>query len=201
MLYAQEMRFSGSLSAADRVAAGLTKLTSDQVAVVDALVRRDAAQRGGSTNVAAGDNANADATFSQRVTARERGTMGLGTLSALELAQLDTFVERYENARLARSLLAPPIYLARTPHNLNTEKKQEREIHGSFSLSYGMGSGGYSEKTGSMVLSMEDPAKRYSITIGYSESHVKGGNVYRDPYFYGDLGLGRPMLPDDPLRP
>lgn len=200
VMSAQEMRFSGSLSAADRTAAGLTKLTSDQVAVVDALVRRDAAQRGGSSNATtAGDKANANATFSQRATAQERGTMGLATLSRTELAQLDAFVERYENARLARTLLAPPIYLARNPRGLNTEKKQEREIHGSFSLSYGMGSGGYSEKTGSMVLSMEDPEKRYSITVGYTESHVKGGYVYRDPFFYGDLTHG-PYL-DDPIRP
>ena len=72
-----------------------------------------------------------------------------------------------------------------------TEAKKEREIHGSFSLSYGFGSGGYSEKTGSMVLTLDDPARRYSISIGYSESHIKGGSVYRDPFYLRD--------PFDPL--
>ena len=33
---------------------------------------------------------------------------------------------------------------------LATEKKPERRVHGTFSLSYGFGKGGYSEKTGSM---------------------------------------------------
>jgi hypothetical protein len=66
-----------------------------------------------------------------------------------------------------------------------TERKKEREIHGAFSLSYGFGSGGYSEKTGSMVLNLEDPDRGYSITVGYSESHVKGGHpyIYRDPFY------------------
>jgi hypothetical protein len=72
-----------------------------------------------------------------------------------------------------------------------TEAKKEREIHGSFSLSYGFGSGGYSEKTGSMVLTMDDPARRYSISVGYSESHIKGGHVYRDPFYDRDLLYGR----------
>ena len=35
-----------------------------------------------------------------------------------------------------------------------------------------------------MMLTMDDPARRYSITIGYSESHIKGGHGYRDPFYY-----------------
>jgi hypothetical protein len=80
-----------------------------------------------------------------------------------------------------------------------TERKKEREIHGSFSLSYGVGSGGYSEKSGSMVLTMEDPAKGYSVSVGYTETHTKGGvpyYLYRDPLY----DRSRPLL-DDPFRP
>jgi hypothetical protein len=94
-------------------------------------------------------------------------------------------------------LLAPPSYLSPRPNIVPTERKQEREIHGSFSLSYAVGSGGYSAKTGSMVMTMEDPAKKYSISIGYTESHVKGGYIYRDPLYDRPYAGGL----DDPLRP
>src|SRR4051812_29693387 len=203
---ADDLRFSVTLNAPDRQASGLAKLTSDQVAVIDALVRRDTSARAGSvTATPAKASENPNATFSQRLTAEERRTAGLLSLSAAEIAQLDAFVDRHQSAKLARTLLAPPSYLSPSRRIDPTEKKTEREIHGSFSLSYGMGSGGYSEKTGSMVLSLEDPARGYSITVGYSESHVKGGNgygYYRDP-FYRDpfYDLPRTLPPDESVRP
>lgn len=192
---AEELRFSATLGTAERTASGLAKLTSDQVAVIDAFVRRDTTSRG-SAQTPTGEKA--DSSFSQRITAEERKTAGLPTLAAAEVAQLNALVERHQTARLARTLLAPPVYLARNSRVTPTEKKKEREIHGTFSLSYGMGSGGYSEKTGSMVLTMDDPARGYSISVGYRESHVKGGyGVYRDPYYDYPRGL----TPDDPFRP
>lgn len=195
---AEDLRFSVTLNAPDRTASGLAKLTSDQVAVIDALVRRDTVARASATAAPTKPAENPDATFSQRISDKERVTAGLTGLSAAEVAQLDAFVDRHQSAKLARTLLAPPVYLARRPNLTPTERKTEREIHGSFSLSYGVGSGGYSEKTGSMVLTMEDPAKRYSISVGYTESHIKGGNgYYRDPYY----DPPRMLLPDDPLRP
>ena len=113
-------------------------------------------------------------------------------------AGLDAYVDRQQNATLARTLLAPPVFLARRTNLTPTERKTEREIHGAFSLSYGLGSGGYSEKTGSMLLTMEDPARRFSISFGYTESHVKGGHgYYREPFYEPS----RPLYPDDPLRP
>lgn len=183
------VRFSQTLSADERAAAGLTRLTSDEVAVIDAFTRRDTSSRG----AAASDDAAAP-TFSQRLTARERETAGLNKLPSAERAALDRFVERYQGGQLARTLLAPPTFLSRTPRPRETELKKEREIHGSFSLSYGVGSGGYSEKSGSMVLTLEDPAKGYAISVGYTETHTKGGNLYRDPYYYDPFRY-------DPLRP
>ena len=184
-----DVRFSNTLNGEERAAAGLTRLSSDEVAVIDALVRRDTTARGATAND------EKPATFSQRLTARERETAGLQKLAEKELPQLDAFVNRYQNAKLARTLLAPPTYLARHSRLTPTEAKKAREIHGSFSLSYGIGSGGYEEKSGSMVLTMDDPARRYSISIGYSESHVKGGHVYRDP-FYGDPFYRDPFFRD-----
>jgi hypothetical protein len=176
---AQDVRFSNTLNAEERAASGLTRLTSDEVAVIDALVRRDTTSRMGSIN------ADTAARFSGRLTAGERQAAGFQKLKNEELPQLDGLIDRFQNAKLARSLLSPPTYLARASRVVPTEAKKGREIHGSFSLSYGMGSGGYSEKTGSMVLTMDDPERRYSISIGYSESHIKGGHVYRDPLYYG----------------
>jgi hypothetical protein len=60
------------------------------------------------------------------------------------------------------------------------------DVHGSVSLSYGWGKG-YNVKSGSMIVNMSEPAQRYSITLGYGESHV-GGN-------------GEPPLVLPPVRP
>lgn len=182
-----DVRFSQSLNADDRSASGLVRLSSDEVAVIDALVRRDTGLRAGTIPP------ETPAVFSQRLTIDERRAAGLAKLSAEEAPQLDAFVERFQSAKLARTLLAPPTYLARSSRVSPTEAKKEREIHGSFSLSYGWGSGGYSEKTGSMMLTMDDPERRFSISIGYTESHIKGGSIYRDPFYSRD-----PFY--DPLR-
>jgi hypothetical protein len=194
---ADDLRFSVSLEQPERAACGLTRLTSDQVAVLDALVRRDMTTLARAT--AAEVSKDQKPAFSQRLTAGERQTAGLGALTPAELTQLDATVERHQGARLARTLLAPPEFITRRERITPTERKKEREIHGSFSLSYGVGSGGYSEKSGSMVLYLEDPAKGYSISVGYTETHTKGGVPY---YLYRDPLYDRPRNPlEDPLRP
>ena len=193
-----DVRFSQTLSAEDRTAAGLPRLSSDEVAVIDALVRRDTGTRAGT---AANDQASA--TFSQRLSADERRAAGLAKLSAVELPKLDAFVARHQSARLARSLLAPPSYVTRPSRVTPTETKKGREIHGSYSLSFGFGSGGYSEKSGSMMLTLEDPERGYSISVGYSETHTKGGYIYRDPLYdpLRDPLRGGPMDTATPFRP
>jgi hypothetical protein len=181
-----DLRFSVSLKPEERTAIGLARLTSDEAAVLDALVRRD------TTVVSTGSNTTKLADrFTERLTAGERQTAGLQKLTPAETAQLNALVDRHQNARLARTLLAPPSYLARNRTVVPSEGKKEREIHGSFTLSYGFGSGGYSEKTGSIELYHQDPAGKYLISVGYTESHIKGGSVYRDPYY--DLPRG-PLL-------
>lgn len=167
-------RFSQSIATVERTVVGLHRLNSDQVAVLDVMVRRDAAARS-QTNA----DPEAPVLFSQRLSPDERRLAGLDLLPTEELARLDAGVARYTNASLARSLLAPPVYLSRAARIEPVETKKEREIHGSFSLSYGWGKGGYSEKTGSMVLTLDDPARRYSISVGYTESHIKGGDGVR----------------------
>lgn len=182
-------RFSQALTTDERAEIGISRLSSDETAVLDALVRRDTAVRAGTDA-----DGSAPAAFSQRLTADERRIAGFGHLAAEEIARLDTAVERHGAASLARTLLAPPAFVRR-PSLDPTETKEPRRFRGTYFFSLGFGSGGYSEKTGGMTVTMDDPAGRYSITIGYAESHIKGGHghgVYRD---YGP-GFHRPTLPD-----
>src|SRR4051794_34116432 len=75
-----DVRFSQSLNAEDRAVAGVTRLSSDEIAVVDALVRRDVGTRARTNS-----DEKAGATFSARLTADERRIAGLPKLTAEEL--------------------------------------------------------------------------------------------------------------------
>lgn len=191
-------RFTRSLNAAERSQAGIDRLTSDQAAVLDALVRRDSASRvsvppaqqqppADSKAAAKAEPLPTPSSFSKRLTAEERRLAGFGSLTAGEMARLDALIERFTSASVARALLAPPRYISRYSRVEPAEREERRKIHGSYSLSFGWGKDGYSERTGAMQMTYDDPAGRYSVTIGYAESHVKGGpgyGVYRDgpPY-------------------
>lgn len=194
-LAADDARFSGMINSEEKSAAGIAKLTSDQVAILDALYRRDTAKRG--STIAPKSNAEAPpAEFSRRLTADERRNTGIAALSEAEIAKLDTLVERQQNAQLVRVLLAPPPLVSR--RDVRTETRQERRIHGSFTLSYGFGKGGYSEKTGSMQVTLDDPERNFSLTVGYTQSHVKGGYGYYPGYLYGDPFYEIPRRSEEP---
>jgi len=169
-------RFSQTLSTSERAEIGLDRFTSDEIAVLDALVRRDISGRLKSSAE------NTPAAFSQRLTADERCIAGLARLEPAAIARLDSLVARHANAVLAPELLAPPRLVSRSRTGISPrEEKPANPIHGTFSLTFGVGSGGYSERSGSMLLRFDDPAGRYSISVGYTESHIKGGpQVYRD---------------------
>lgn len=170
-------RFTQTLAVAEREEVGLERFTSDQLAVLDALVRRDMSTR-------LGNGQSPTTTFSQRLTADERRYAGLLLLDPKQLARLDALVERHTSTGIARALLAPPVYVARRAPTEAKRGKSEHEIHGSISLTYGWGAGGYSEKTGAMTVRVDDPAGRYSISAGYSETQLKGGRgLYRDDPF------------------
>lgn len=179
-------RFSQALTASERTEIGLDRFSSDQVAVLDALVRRDVAGRLNPKAEGAAQN------FSGRLTADERRNAGLGLLKPAEVSRLDQLIDQHAAAVLARTLLAPlppPRLRVVNP----SETKPERKIHGTYSLSFGWGGGGYSERTGSVMLHLDDPDGRYAISVGYSESHIKGGPGY---YYYRDDSLLRSSLPD-----
>ena len=179
-------RFSQSLSNTDRTTAGLNRLSSDHVAVLDALVRRDLSVQAAPRRT---DAPPLVARFTQRLSADEQRNAGFALLTEAELAQLDGFVERNAAPTLARTLLTPPTFVPLSVRARVAEAKPTKpEIHGSFFLSYGVGSGGYSEKTGGMTLTYEDPARNFAVSFSYTESHIKGGGSYylRDPLYEAD---------------
>ena len=53
--------------------------------------------------------------------------------------------------------------------------RRDPEIHGSVTLMVAAGSNGYSAYGGALNLSYYDPVRRFSIDVGYSEIHSKGG--------------------------
>lgn len=201
-------RFTRSLTPAERAESGVDKLSSDEAAVLDALVRRDTASRVSTSSVRppqsnADKKAPADGDpamlveppsaprFSERLTADERRIAGFNHLSVEQTTRLNALIERHASASVARALLSPPSFVSRGGQVQPLEKNDDRKnIHGSYSLSFGWGKGGYSERSGSMMMTYDDPAGRYSVTIGYTETHVKGGpGVYIEGPPYRGEGL------------
>ncbi len=193
-----DIRFSQSLGPTERAATGVERLNSDQLAILDALVRREVSSRLDPETEAA----KAPARFSTRLTVGERTNTGLATLTTEQLARLDTAVEKHSAGDLARTLLAPPVFVShRTAARPTRDAQKGLEVHGSVSLSYGWGKG-YNVKSGSLVVNMADPAQRYSVTLGYGESHLSGNDdaplfvppLRADPR--GDF-IGPRVWPDD----
>jgi hypothetical protein len=173
-------RFSKALAPQEFSSAGLTLLSSDQIAILDALVRRDVA------SAARSNKPPAPAEFTQRLTADERRNAGLDLLADEQRSQVDAFVQR---------LIAPPPVgpsfsdsgsgsLANAVRSVKINR--EPQIHGTVALMVAAGSGGYSAFGGGMALTYDDPANRFSVTVAYSEIHEKGDFLrrdYRDHYW------------------
>ena len=174
-------RFSQLLATPDRAATGLDRLSSDQLAVLDALVRRDLVAQSAPRRT---DAPAPPARFSQRLTDDERRNAGLAALTEAERVRLDAFAERNASVTLARALLSPPTFvpLSVRARVAESAKSAGPEIHGSFTLGMGFGKG-YSEKFGGMTLTYEDPARGYALAFSYTESHIKGAAPFylRDP--------------------
>lgn len=165
-----DIRFSQSLGPTERAATGVERLNSDQLAILDALVRREVASRLDADT----ETGKSPGRFSARLTTGERTNTGLATLTPDQLARLDTAVQRHSAGDLARTLLAPPVFVShRTAARSTRDAQKGLDVHGSVTLSYGWGNG-YNVKSGSMIVNMTDPAQRYSITLGYGESHISG---------------------------
>src|SRR5947208_39301 len=88
--FAADTRFSQSLAISERAEIGFNRLSSDQVASLDALIRRDLANQSATRRA----EPPPPARFSQRLTAQERAVAGLTIFNEKELTQLDALVEQ-----------------------------------------------------------------------------------------------------------
>lgn len=181
-----EARFSKTLAPAELSAAGLGQLSSDQLAVLDALVRRDiAAARFVSKQPRA-------ARFSARLTADERRNAGVDLLNEREVATLDASVERlivppapaggFRMASAPGSSSVPSVKLRRDPH-----------IETHMAAMVAVGSHGYSAFGAGIEVSYVNPDHNFGVSLSYSEVHEKGGSPYRycyDRYGYNRYGYG-----------
>jgi len=162
-----DRRFSSTLNLSESARTGLNRLSSDQIAALDAIVRHDAIV------------ADADPTpkipraaqFSQRLAANERELAGLALLSDSELTQLNASVER---------IVHPPVQ-AEIEDSGDGKRfnsimlRRDPEIHGSVTLMVAGGSGGYSAYGGEINLTYYDPAHHLAIDLAYSEIRSSGG--------------------------
>lgn len=188
-----DARFSSTLSDAQRAETGLAQLTEDNIAVIDALVRQDQAtlKRRGSLG--------SFGTFSQRRSDNEREIAGFNRLTPEQLTRLDG---------LAGLRISPPAAAVLTAENGRragsgalvkpAPRPYALEVHGTMSLTYGWSKAG-SIRSGEMVVSVEDPAHRFALQVGYSESHGKGLSSVYDPY--DETYRYRPSVDSPLVRP
>ncbi len=161
---AQDARFSKTLTSAELADTGIAKLSPDQLAVLDALIRRDA------KIIAVPDAEHpAPPRFTLRQLPEERARAGLGSLTEAELSRLDALVADFESGR--RPAPAPAGPDAGWKPIVNRPRP---EVHGMVSLTYGAGSGGYQEMGGAMVVNVDDPEHGLSLWFGYATMRVKG---------------------------
>lgn len=179
--WAQDARFSQRLTPVEQAETGLTRLSSDQLAILDALVRHDEEM------AATPDTTHPPlARFTQRLSSDERRNAGLDLLTEAELARLDALIGRHETGQ-SPSLQARPAPIALKPERIGPSP----EIHGMISFTYGVGQGGYREQGGAIALSLDDPAHDFSLFVGYEEMRAKGPLLGRG--CAGSYFLARPL--------
>ena len=163
---ADDGRFSQQLPSFDFTTAGLVRLSADQLAALDALIRRDEQQLArshGATDLAG--------RLSQRLPADERHVAGLDLLKPSELEHLDWLVAQIEGfgSQAGAPAGAPASAVIIAP------KRPAPEIHGELSLTVAGGSGGYHGIGGSLVLEYDDPAHGLTLLAGYAQWRATGG--------------------------
>ena len=168
----QDGRFSKTLTASEQTDAGLGRLSVDQLAVLDALIRRDE-----KINATPDVAHPAPARFSQRLSPEERASAGLDSLSEAELTRLDALVQQRVFGNLS-----PLVAKAARPALQPEPSGPAPEIHGVISFTFGGGRGGYREKSGFMMLDYQDPAHGLELLVGYGESRISGPLIGRGGY-------------------
>ncbi len=188
MAGAAEPGFSDGLSAQEKAACGITKLTAAQVAGLNVLVGHDVtlARQGGVTGFSSA--------FAARHSAQERAVAGIDLLTDKERSMLDLMAARAIAMGPPPSqafAYAPPA--APPPAATLVSAPLTAEVHGDLSLTVGGGSHGSSFYGTSMDLFVTDPSGKFTLGVGFSEYRGKG---FFGPYGpYCPIYLG-PPLPD-----
>lgn len=171
-VHASDIPFIGSLSPAQKANAGVSKLSSSQVSILDALVAEDVtlAHDGGVTGFSSA--------FSERHMEREGLASGLTALSPQERAALDTY------AAAAIALGPPPEQMFSyvqpkaapppTPPKAAVTTPLKAEVHGDLSFTVGAGSHGSSFYGTSMDVSVTDPTGHFTVAVGFDDYRGKG---------------------------
>lgn len=153
-------RFSNAIGSDARASAGLTRLTSDEIAVLDALVRRDASRL---------EKAKPSApTFSQRLTVDEYRSAGLAHLTAVELVNLDALIASTETPSSSpiAATLSSPTASRRDTASVREKTEWKPDVHGEVFIEFG-GGRGFSERAGGIALTLEGPERRTAVSVGY----------------------------------
>jgi len=175
---AAELGFSDGLSAGERAACGIARLTPAQVGALNALVEHDVilARQGGVSGFATA--------FSARHSARERAEAGIDALSDRERAALDGFAAR------AVAMGPPPMQVFTyeppppAPPRVSLPAPHTVEVHGDLSLTVGGGGHGSSFYGASADVFVTDPTRTFTVGVGVAEFRARG---WAGPY--GPYGL------------
>jgi hypothetical protein len=182
--------FSDGLSAEEKAASGIPKLTAPQVAALNALVEHDA------TLARQGGVAGFSSPFAARHTAQEFAAAGIDRLSEKERSTLDSLAAR------AIALGPPPLQAFEyvpappappAPPEILVSPPPATEVHGDLSFTIGGGSHGSSFYGSSMDLLVTDPSGRFTVGVGLSEYRGRGcfgpysicGPLYGGPFLPG----------------
>jgi len=173
MARASEFGFSDGLSAEERAACGISKLTAQEITALNALVGHDVtlARQGGVTGFSSA--------FSARHTAQELAAAGIGGLSVKERSCLDSLAARAiaigPSPLQTFEFVPPPPVPPETP----VPAPPAAEVHGDLSFTIGRGGRGSSFYGSSVDLFVTDPSGRFTVGVGFSDYRGRG---YFGPY-------------------
>ena len=169
---AVEGGFTATLSRDQQTAAGLSTLTAPEQAALDRLVADELAR------LRAGDAKELAGTFVSRRTAAERKLAGLDRLTPDELAKLDELAAATFSAR------PKPKERPRLKEDDVISAKNQPEIHGAVSLTYGWAGGGHNYRATSLWVDYFDPAT--GLELGFGMTNFTGRGFY--DYYPGEYG-------------
>jgi len=165
---AAEPGFSEGLSAQERAACGIPKLTAPQVASLNTLVEHDVtlARQGGVTGFSSA--------FAARHTEQERAAAGLDRLSEKERLALDSLAARAiamgpPPSQAFEYVPAPP-----APPEALVSAPPAVQVHGDLSFTVGGGSHGSGFYGASMDLYVTNPSGTFTVGVGVAEYRGRG---------------------------